>query len=125
MMRDGKGAARMKMKRWLPVLVAGLLCGWGMSGCGGSGPGSGVAPTVPQATPGPPSPTATVPASTTPQPSPVLTRTRLPSEGEPHLTLLELTHDFGEIPPTGPVEHTFTFTNTGTADLVIQRVGAS
>lgn len=43
----------------------------------------------------------------------------------PRLTVGELEHDFGDIHPTAPVSHVFVFTNTGTAELVIERLTAS
>jgi predicted alternative tryptophan synthase beta-subunit len=43
----------------------------------------------------------------------------------PRLTVGELQYDFGDIPPTAPVSHMFIITNTGTAELVIERLTAS
>ena len=109
-----------RAKRWVAVLVVGLACAWLLLGCGGAGPEMGSTPSVPLVTAGPPAPTATIPAVATPPTQPLP-----PGEGVPQITLSELAYDFGDIPPTGPVEHIFTFTNTGTADLMIERVGAS
>lgn len=108
----GVSEKAVQAKRWLAVLFVGLVCGWSLLGCGGAGTEAGSAPPAPVVTAGPPAPTAT---------SSVI----VPGERVPHITLSELTYDFGDIPPTAPVEHTFTFTNTGTANLVIERVGAS
>lgn len=112
-----------KAKRWLTVLIIGLVCGWHLLGCGG--PGSDSLPPVPRATLGPPTPAATIPVIVTPQAPLAPTPSHPPGEGVPRITFSELAYDFGDIPPTAPVAHTFTFTNTGAVDLIIQRVAAS
>lgn len=43
----------------------------------------------------------------------------------PRLTVAALEHDFGDIHPTTPVSHVFVFTNTGAAELIIDRLTAS
>ncbi len=48
------------------------------------------------------------------------------TEGTPAITFAETTYDFGVIPENGgPVSHTFEFTNTGNAPLLILNASAS
>jgi len=55
---------------------------------------------------------------------------QIPVGDNPRLALPELAEtdyvfDFGDIPPDRPVEHLFTIKNTGTQDLVIDKVSSS
>jgi hypothetical protein len=106
-------------------LLAGLVCAWLLLGCGRAGTEAISAPPAPVVTLGPPAPKATIRLVATPRRPTVPPQSHLSGEGFPHIALSEQGYDFGDIQPTAPVTHTFTFTNTGTAELVIERVGAS
>jgi hypothetical protein len=114
-----------RAKRWLMFLLAGLVCAWLLLGCSGAGTEAISAPPAPVVTLGPPAPTVTIPVVATPRTPLAPIQRHTPGGGFPQITLSERGYDFGDIQPTGPVTHTFTFTNTGTAELVIERVGAS